>query len=58
MKKVVGLMVAIFVVVILLFITGAIYTVRESQQVILTQFGKPVGDPITEAGLHWKIPLL
>jgi membrane protease subunit HflC len=58
MKKVVGLMVAIFVVVILLFITGAIYTVRENQQVILTQFGKPVGDPITEAGLHWKIPFI
>ena len=58
MKKAVGLMVAIFVVVILLFITGAIYTVRESQQVILTQFGKPVGDPITEAGLHFKIPFI
>ena len=58
MKKVVGLMVAIFVVVILLFITGAIYTVRENQQVILTQFGKPVGDPITEAGLKFKLPFI
>ena len=58
MKKVVGLMVAIFVVVILLFITGAIYTVRENQQVILTQFGKPVGDPITEAGLKFKWPFI
>ena len=32
------------------------YTVSETEQVIITQFGKPVGDPISEAGLHFKIP--
>ena len=58
MKKAIGFMIAAFVVVVLLFITGTIYTVREDQQVILTQFGKPVGEPVTEAGLHFKIPFI
>lgn len=34
------------------------YTVSETEQVIITQFGKPVGDPISEAGLHIKIPFI
>jgi membrane protease subunit HflC len=32
------------------------YTVAETEQVIITQFGKPVGDPISDAGLHFKLP--
>ena len=36
---------------------SAIYTVSEVEQVIITQFGKPVGDPVTTAGLKVKIPL-
>src|SRR5512133_1764577 len=34
---------------------SAIYTVSEVEQVIITQFGKPVGDPVTSAGLKVKI---
>ena len=34
------------------------YVVEETDQVIITQFGKPVGDPQTEAGLHWKLPFI
>ncbi len=37
---------------------SAAYTVSETQQVIITQFGKPVGEPITEAGLHFKTPFI
>jgi membrane protease subunit HflC len=32
------------------------YTVSEQEQVIITQFGEPIGDAITEPGLHFKIP--
>ena len=32
------------------------YKVYETEQVILTEFGKPVGEPIKEAGLHFKNP--
>jgi membrane protease subunit HflC len=58
MKKVFGFIIAVLVLIVLLFVTGAAYTVREDQQVILTQFGKEVGDPITEAGLHFKLPFI
>ena len=34
------------------------YTVNEYEQVIITQFGKPVGQPITTAGLHLKVPFV
>ena len=47
------------IVVVLGFLTfSAAFTVDPTQQVILTQFGKPVGEPITEAGLHFKIPFV
>lgn len=32
------------------------YTVSEQEQVIITQFGQPIGEAITEPGLHFKIP--
>lgn len=44
--------------IVLLGISGAFYTVKEYDQVIITQFGKPVGDPITTPGLKFKIPFV
>jgi membrane protease subunit HflC len=37
---------------------SASFTVNEAEQVILTQFGRPVGKPITEPGLHFKAPFI
>lgn len=37
---------------------NSLYTVSEAQQVIITQFGKPIGEPITSAGLKFKIPFI
>ena len=37
---------------------SSIYTVSEVEQVIITQFGKPVGAPVTTAGLKLKLPLI
>ena len=37
---------------------SSLYTVDEVEQVIITQFGKPVGDPVTEAGLKFKVPFI
>jgi membrane protease subunit HflC len=37
---------------------SAIYTVSEVEQMIITQFGKPVGDPVTSAGLKIKLPFI
>jgi membrane protease subunit HflC len=43
---------------LLLVIGQAAYTVSETEQVILTQFGDPVGDPVVTPGLHWKVPFV
>ncbi len=37
---------------------GAFYVVREPQQVVITQFGKPVGDAIMNPGLKFKLPFI
>jgi membrane protease subunit HflC len=37
---------------------SAIYTVNEVEQMIITQFGKPIGEPVTSAGLKFKVPFI
>ncbi len=49
-------LVAVVVGAILLFLS--VYTVSETEQVILTQFGRPVGGLVKEPGLHVKVPLI
>jgi len=46
------------VVLGLAILYASVYTVSETEQVIVTQFGKPVGGPITAAGLHVKVPFI
>lgn len=48
----------VLLAVVAFFVFSAAYTVQETEQVIITQFGKPVGDPVTEAGLHFKKPFI
>ena len=38
--------------------SSSIYIINEREQAVVTQFGKPVGEAITEAGLHFKTPLI
>src|SRR6201982_3002898 len=40
------------------FLTSSIYTVSEVEQAIITQFGMPVGAPVTAAGLKLKVPFI
>jgi membrane protease subunit HflC len=44
--------------VALIVIVSCAYTVQETEQVIITQFGKPVGNAVTNAGLHFKLPIV
>lgn len=37
---------------------GCFYIVHQTEQVIVTQFGKPIGGPATEPGLRLKLPLI
>ena len=54
-----NLIVLLVIGALLLFVLPAtFYTVDETEQVIITQFGDPVGDPITKPGLKVKIPFI
>ncbi|MBI2870741.1 MAG: protease modulator HflC [Candidatus Omnitrophica bacterium] len=46
------------VIGVILFVGNPFYIVDETQQVVVTELGKPVGEPITQAGLYVKIPFL
>lgn len=58
MKITMNIIIGIIVVVVLFGAGGAFYTIDETQQVVLTQFGKLVGQPRTEAGLYFKLPFV
>jgi membrane protease subunit HflC len=44
--------------VALYILMSSIYTVSEVEQAIVTQFGMPVGAPVTSAGLKFKLPFI
>jgi len=50
-------MVVIVVVAFIVLVSSA-FIVNETEQVIITQFGKPVGAPIVAPGIHFKIPII
>lgn len=50
--------VGILSLLVVITLSGAFYIVEEGQQAIVLQFGKVVGDPITDAGLRFKIPFV
>jgi membrane protease subunit HflC len=52
------LLTIVAVVVAFVALLGATYRVSETEQVIITQFGNPVGDPVTAPGLHFKVPFI
>jgi membrane protease subunit HflC len=54
-KNIAGLVSLAIVAFVLI---NAVYTVNEVQQIIVTQFGKPVGEPVTTAGLKVKVPFI
>ena len=52
---------AFFIIVLLgaiITASSSFYILTEGKQAIVTQFGKPVGVPITTAGVHFKKPFL
>ncbi|MQY60901.1 protease modulator HflC [bacterium] len=43
---------------ILIVLLNTLYVVSETNQVIITQFGEPIGDAVTKPGLHMKVPFI
>ncbi len=58
MKQIISGVVILGIVVVAVLLKASMYVVEETQQTIITQFGKPVGVPSTEAGLHFKQPFV
>jgi len=52
------ILIVVVLVAALIIINSAAYTVNETEQVVITQFGNPIGDPITNPGLHFKVPFI
>jgi len=46
------------VIIIIILASSSFFTVKEGEQALITQFGKPVGGPFSEAGLYFKIPFI
>ena len=55
MQKIILLVVAFLALIVF---SGSLYTINEAEQAIVIQFGKPVGENITDAGLHFKLPFI
>ena len=49
---------SIISVVAVLVIMNSFYVISEKEQAVKTAFGKPVGGPLVDAGLHFKIPII
>jgi membrane protease subunit HflC len=58
MKHAIGLILGAVALVAALSFTGTLYVVSEVEQVIVTQFGRPIGAPVTTPGVHFKIPFV
>ena len=51
-------LVAVLAVIGVVLGVASAYTLDETEQAVVLQFGRPVGEPVTEPGLHWKTPFI
>lgn len=58
MSRMLKLLALAAIAVALLAVSGALFVVGETQQVVITRFGEPVGTPITTPGLKFKWPIV
>jgi len=56
MGKVTRIVLAVVVALLVAVAWMSLYVVQEGEQVVVTQFGRPVGSAIKQAGLWWKAP--
>jgi len=58
MKKAMNIGMALLVLAIAIGFSGALYTLEQGEQAVIVQFGRPIGEPVTDAGLHVKLPFI
>lgn len=52
------ILIAAVALALIITISDSAYIVQEKDQVVITQFGKPVGQAITQPGMHFKVPFV
>ncbi len=57
MKHITRIFLLLAVFALILMAMDGFFILREGQQAVITEFGKPVGTPVTDAGLHFKRPI-
>ncbi len=58
MKQIAQFFLAGLVLLAIVIVYDGFFILEEGKQVVVTQFGAPVGNPVTEAGLHFKMPFI
>lgn len=58
MNRAVAPLLVVIIVAVVAISSGVFYQVNEREQVIITQFGRPVSGPITQPGLKMKVPFV
>jgi membrane protease subunit HflC len=53
-----SILLAIIVIVIIIGLSGSAFIVQEKDQVVITQFGKPIGEAIILPGVYFKVPFI
>ena len=57
-RNVVYLVSILLILALMILVGDSVFMVDETQQAVITQFGEPIGAPITQAGLHFKVPFI
>ncbi len=58
MKDTKIVIIAVILITALITLNSSVYITTEASQAIVTQFGKPIGTPIVDAGPHFKVPFM
>lgn len=56
--KIKTLLTILLALIIIIVLSSTFFRIKETEQVVITQFGKPVGEPIKKPGLHIKVPFI
>lgn len=58
MNKIIRIVGIVIVIALIVTVANGFYVLDEGKQAVITQFGRPIGQPVTEAGLHFKVPYI
>jgi membrane protease subunit HflC len=58
MKHIMRNLLLVLAVVVVWVASEGVYVVKETEQAVVTMFGKAIGRPVTDPGLHFKVPFV